>query len=45
MDFGISRADMMPAITIDFSPVPSTTNPFASKVSAKAHRRLDANGD
>jgi carbon-monoxide dehydrogenase large subunit len=31
MDYGISRADMMPPITIDFSPVPSTTNPLGAK--------------
>jgi carbon-monoxide dehydrogenase large subunit len=31
MDYGIPRADMMPAITVDFSPVPSTTNPLGAK--------------
>ncbi|MGB9647062.1 MAG: xanthine dehydrogenase family protein molybdopterin-binding subunit, partial [Stellaceae bacterium] len=31
MDYGIPRADTMPAITIDFSPVPSTTNPLGAK--------------
>jgi aerobic carbon-monoxide dehydrogenase large subunit len=31
MDYGIPRADMVPAITIDFSPVPSTTNPLGVK--------------
>jgi aerobic carbon-monoxide dehydrogenase large subunit len=31
MDYGIPRADMMSAITIDFSPVPSTTNPLGAK--------------
>src|SRR5262249_12435487 len=31
MDYGISRADTMPAINIDFSPVPSTTNPLGAK--------------
>jgi len=31
MDYGIARADTMPAITIDFSPVPSTTNPLGAK--------------
>ena len=31
MDYGMPRADMLPAITIDFSPVPSTTNPLGAK--------------
>jgi carbon-monoxide dehydrogenase large subunit len=31
MDYGIPRADTMPAIAIDFSPVPSTTNPLGAK--------------
>jgi aerobic carbon-monoxide dehydrogenase large subunit len=31
MDYGIPRADTMPSITIDFSPVPSTTNPLGAK--------------
>jgi aerobic carbon-monoxide dehydrogenase large subunit len=31
MDYGIPRADTMPAISIDFSPVPSTTNPLGAK--------------
>jgi aerobic carbon-monoxide dehydrogenase large subunit len=31
MDYGIPRADIMPAIHIDFSPVPSTTNPLGAK--------------
>src|SRR6516164_5471460 len=31
MDYGIPRADTVPAITIDFSPVPSTTNPLGAK--------------
>jgi carbon-monoxide dehydrogenase large subunit len=31
MDYGIPRADTMPAITVDFSPVPSTTNPLGAK--------------
>jgi aerobic carbon-monoxide dehydrogenase large subunit len=31
MDYGIPRADMLPAISIDFSPVPSTTNPLGAK--------------
>jgi carbon-monoxide dehydrogenase large subunit len=31
MDYGIPRADMVPAIVIDFSPVPSTTNPLGVK--------------
>jgi aerobic carbon-monoxide dehydrogenase large subunit len=31
MDYGIPRADTMPPISIDFSPVPSTTNPLGAK--------------
>jgi carbon-monoxide dehydrogenase large subunit len=31
MDYGIPRADTLPAIAIDFSPVPSTTNPLGAK--------------
>ncbi len=31
LDYGIPRADMVPAITVDFSPVPSTTNPLGAK--------------
>jgi carbon-monoxide dehydrogenase large subunit len=31
MDYGIPRADTLPAIRIDFSPVPSTTNPLGAK--------------
>jgi carbon-monoxide dehydrogenase large subunit len=31
MDYGIPRADTLPAITVDFSPVPSTTNPLGAK--------------
>jgi aerobic carbon-monoxide dehydrogenase large subunit len=31
LDYGIPRADTMPAIDIDFSPVPSTTNPLGAK--------------
>src|SRR5271165_1261785 len=31
MDYGIPRADTMPAISVDFSPVPSTTNPLGAK--------------
>ena len=31
LDYGMPRADMLPAITIDFSPVPSTTNPLGAK--------------
>jgi aerobic carbon-monoxide dehydrogenase large subunit len=31
LDYGIPRADTMPVITIDFSPVPSTTNPLGAK--------------
>jgi carbon-monoxide dehydrogenase large subunit len=31
MDYGIPRADMLPAISTDFSPVPSTTNPLGAK--------------
>jgi aerobic carbon-monoxide dehydrogenase large subunit len=31
MDYGIPRADTLPAIRTDFSPVPSTTNPLGAK--------------
>ena len=31
MDYGIPRADMLPAIGASFSPVPSTTNPLGIK--------------
>jgi carbon-monoxide dehydrogenase large subunit len=31
MDYGIPRADTLPAISIDFSPVLSTTNPLGAK--------------
>jgi aerobic carbon-monoxide dehydrogenase large subunit len=31
MDYGIPRADTLPPITVDFSPVPSTTNPLGAK--------------
>jgi carbon-monoxide dehydrogenase large subunit len=31
MDYGIPRADTVPTISIDFSPVPSTTNPLGAK--------------
>jgi carbon-monoxide dehydrogenase large subunit len=31
MDYGIPRADMLPGIRSDFSPVPSTTNPLGVK--------------
>jgi carbon-monoxide dehydrogenase large subunit len=31
MDYGIPRADILPAIRADFSPVPSTTNPLGVK--------------
>ncbi len=31
MDYGIPHADTLPAIDIDFSPVPSTTNPLGAK--------------
>jgi carbon-monoxide dehydrogenase large subunit len=31
MDYGIPRADALPAIAIDFSPVPSPTNPLGAK--------------
>jgi carbon-monoxide dehydrogenase large subunit len=31
LDYGIPRADMLPAIRADFSPVPSTTNPLGVK--------------
>ncbi len=36
MDYGIPRADTMPAITIDFSPSPARQTPSAPKVLAKA---------
>jgi carbon-monoxide dehydrogenase large subunit len=31
LDYGIPRADMLPAIYAEFSPVPSTTNPLGVK--------------
>ena len=31
LDYGVPRADILPAISIDFSPVPSTTNPLGVK--------------
>jgi xanthine dehydrogenase molybdopterin-binding subunit B len=31
MDSGMPRADTLPAISVDFSPVPSTTNPLGAK--------------
>ena len=31
LDYGIPRADMLAPISIDFSPVPSTTNPLGAK--------------
>jgi len=31
MDYGIPRADTVPVVTVDFSPVPSTTNPVGAK--------------
>jgi len=31
MDYGIPRADTLPRVTIDFSPVPSPTNPLGAK--------------
>jgi aerobic carbon-monoxide dehydrogenase large subunit len=31
MDYCVPRADTMPSIAIDFSPVPSTTNPLGAK--------------
>jgi aerobic carbon-monoxide dehydrogenase large subunit len=31
MDYGIPRADTLPRVTVDFSPVPSTTNPLGAK--------------
>jgi aerobic carbon-monoxide dehydrogenase large subunit len=31
MDYGIPRADTMPWVNVDFSPVPSTTNPLGAK--------------
>jgi aerobic carbon-monoxide dehydrogenase large subunit len=31
LDYGIPRADMLPRVAVDFSPVPSTTNPLGAK--------------
>jgi aerobic carbon-monoxide dehydrogenase large subunit len=31
LDYGIPRADTMPRVTVDFSPVPSPTNPLGAK--------------
>jgi carbon-monoxide dehydrogenase large subunit len=31
MDYGVPRADTLPRPTVDFSPVPSTTNPLGAK--------------
>ena len=31
MDYGIPRADTMPRVAVDFSPVPSPTNPLGAK--------------
>ncbi len=31
LDYAIPRADTVPAISVDFSPVPSTTNPLGAK--------------
>src|SRR5499427_4294324 len=31
MDYGIPRADTVPRVTVDFSPVPSPTNPLGAK--------------
>jgi carbon-monoxide dehydrogenase large subunit len=31
MDYGVPRADILPRVTVDFSPVPSTTNPLGAK--------------
>jgi aerobic carbon-monoxide dehydrogenase large subunit len=31
MDYGIPRADTLPQVTVDFSPVPSLTNPLGAK--------------
>jgi carbon-monoxide dehydrogenase large subunit len=31
LDYGIPRADALPRVTIDFSPVPSTNNPLGAK--------------
>jgi carbon-monoxide dehydrogenase large subunit len=31
MDYGIPRADTLPPVTVDFSPVPSPTNPLGAK--------------
>jgi hypothetical protein len=33
---GLRNPARLPAITVDFSPVPSTTNPLGAKVWAKA---------
>src|SRR5437667_7559050 len=31
LDYGIPRANTLPRVTVDFSPVPSTTNPLGAK--------------
>jgi CO/xanthine dehydrogenase Mo-binding subunit len=31
LDYGIPRADTLPPFTVDFSPVPSPTNPLGAK--------------
>jgi carbon-monoxide dehydrogenase large subunit len=31
LDYAILRADRLPRVTVDFSPVPSTTNPLGAK--------------
>ena len=31
LDYAIPRADTLPRVTVDFSPVPSTTNPLGAK--------------
>ena len=38
LDYAIPRADTLPPFTVDFSPVPSPTNPLGAKVWARAVR-------
>ena len=46
MDYSIPRADNLPAIAIDFSPVPSLSNPLGIKgVGEGWHGCRDADGD
>jgi hypothetical protein len=46
LDYGIPRADIMPAITGDFSPVLCTTNPLGAKRGGRRlHGRQYANSD